>query len=32
MSYRLFVSWEWFCEWLGYAPDKRVYSVRDDVQ
>lgn len=32
MTRRIFLNWDWFCDWLGWEPDIRVYAVPDDTQ
>jgi hypothetical protein len=32
LSWRLWVNWDWFCDWLGYAPDRKIYATPDDIQ
>lgn len=32
MSRWIFVNWDIYCDWIGYEPDIRVYSVPEDIQ
>ncbi|CAB4124690.1 hypothetical protein UFOVP55_20 [uncultured Caudovirales phage] len=32
MTRHIFLNWDFWCDWWGFAPDRRVYAVPDDMQ
>lgn len=32
LSWWIWTNWEVFTDWIGWAPDTRIYATPDDVQ